>query len=155
MKKRIRHGARVLLVTPEERFLLFHFVYASGPLAGTDYWGIPGGGMDEDETPEEGARRELHEETGLEVEAAALGDVRDISTYEFRLMSGEDVVQKDYLFLLRIPGELELSPLHRTPEEKSTLAEARWWSLAELRQASERVMPPNMAVLVEGMLQRL
>lgn len=152
MKKRIRPGARILLLTPDERFLLLHFVYASGPLGGTDYWGIPGGGIDGNETPQEGAVRELYEETGLETDVASLGDVRDVSTYEFRLMSGEEVMQKDYLFLLRVPGEFELSREHFTPEEKTTMAEARWWSVEELRRTKEVVMPHNLLTLVEGLL---
>ncbi|MEX0786328.1 MAG: NUDIX domain-containing protein [Dehalococcoidia bacterium] len=39
---------------------------AAGSVTGA--WYFPGGGLEEDETPEEGIRREIQEETGLEVE---------------------------------------------------------------------------------------
>lgn len=43
---------------------------AVGTAAGA--WYFPGGGLEEDETPEDGVRREIREEAGLEVENLAL-----------------------------------------------------------------------------------
>ena len=46
-----------------------------GPYAGA--WLLPGGGVDEGESIEEGLRREMREETGCE-----LDDIRSVATYE-------------------------------------------------------------------------
>ena len=46
-----------------------------GPYAGA--WLLPGGGVDEGESVEEGLRREMREETGLE-----LDDIKAVATYE-------------------------------------------------------------------------
>ncbi len=46
-----------------------------GPYAGA--WLLPGGGIDEGESIQDGLRREMREETGCE-----LGDIRSVATYE-------------------------------------------------------------------------
>lgn len=147
---RVRKGARVVLLTPDGRFLLFHFAYDEGPLAGTDYWGLPGGGIEEGESPEEGAARELREETGIAVES--VGPLMAESSYDFRLSSGEDVLQHDYYFLIRLDGPAALSRSGLTPEEIASLAEERWWTLEELRRSGERIIPADMASVLSGFL---
>lgn len=56
------HAAGVICVSPRGRILLLHRSPEEKNFAG--HWGWPGGGVDAGETPEEGARRELHEEVG-------------------------------------------------------------------------------------------
>jgi ADP-ribose pyrophosphatase YjhB (NUDIX family) len=46
---------------------------------GGDGWGIPGGFLTKDEQPEDGLRRELREEIGLEVKAVRLALVRTVT----------------------------------------------------------------------------
>ena len=66
---RRRRSARLLIIEPAGRVLLFRFVFKKGPLAGEDYWATPGGGVEEGETFEQAAIRELREETGIPVES--------------------------------------------------------------------------------------
>ncbi|RNI25338.1 NUDIX hydrolase [Flexivirga caeni] len=47
-------------------------VRESYPAWGGSFWSVPSGGVEEDETPAEGAARELAEETGLTVDPAHL-----------------------------------------------------------------------------------
>lgn len=140
---RQRHAARILVVEPSGRFLLFRFAYSSGPLAGTGYWGVPGGGVEGGETFADAARRELREETGFD--AAGLGPEAWQSSYRFRLSSGESVKAVDHYFTLRLdrPEEPERGGL--TEEEKGSLVEYRWWTAEELRNAREPVIPPDLA----------
>lgn len=56
----MKRAAGILFVTPDERVLLLR-------RAGDDHkgeWAFPGGGIEEGETPEQAARREVQEETG-------------------------------------------------------------------------------------------
>jgi 8-oxo-dGTP pyrophosphatase MutT (NUDIX family) len=64
---RSRPSARLLVVNPSGQVLLFRFVHKNGPLAGQDYWATPGGGVEDEETFEQAAIRELEEETGIRV----------------------------------------------------------------------------------------
>lgn len=140
--KRERKGSRIVLLKPDMSFLMLHFAYDRGPLAGTDYWGLPGGGHEPGETPAEAAVRELFEETGLRVDA--VGELLTESRYDFRLASGEDVVQHDYYFTVRVGCDVTLSRDDLTPQETATLAGERWWRLGELSGTAERVQPGDL-----------
>jgi 8-oxo-dGTP diphosphatase len=66
---RRRRSTRLLIIEPAGRVLLFRFIFKKGALAGQDYWATPGGGVEEGETFEQAAIRELREETGIRVES--------------------------------------------------------------------------------------
>lgn len=56
-----RPAARVVLLDTDDRVLLIRSKWD-----GRSLWFTPGGRIEEGESPEEAARRELHEETGIE-----------------------------------------------------------------------------------------
>jgi 8-oxo-dGTP diphosphatase len=62
-----RVGAYAVLIDDAERILLA--LWNEGP---TPAWTVPGGGVEEGESPEEAAVREVREETGYEVELVRL-----------------------------------------------------------------------------------
>lgn len=62
-----RRVAVVFLVDPEGRILMQH--RAATAKVSANQWGLPGGRIEPGETPDEAARREVREETGLTVEA--------------------------------------------------------------------------------------
>lgn len=150
--KRERKGARVVLLTPENRFLLFHFKYDGGPLAGTEYWGLPGGGVEEGESVGAAAVRELFEETGLRI--ADAGPALAESTYDFRLSTGEYVVQHDWYFLVRLEAEIPLFREGFTPEERQNMMEAAWWRLADLGRLGAPPAPADMEAVLLGVVGR-
>ncbi|MEX2372162.1 MAG: NUDIX domain-containing protein [Dehalococcoidia bacterium] len=58
-----RRGSRIIVASPGGRILLFRAALHDG----TTLWFPPGGGLEDHETFEEAALRELFEETGIEV----------------------------------------------------------------------------------------
>jgi 8-oxo-dGTP diphosphatase len=63
----VRVGAYAVVVDDRERILLA--LWNEGP---TPAWTLPGGGVEEAETPEQAAVREAREETGYDVELTGL-----------------------------------------------------------------------------------
>ncbi len=87
-----------------------------GALAGQ--WFLPGGGVERDELPEDGARRELFEECGLGID----GELELVGAYPIWVYGG-DCLQLSYRG--RVPdGDVVLSAEH---------GGARWMDPGELR----------------------
>ena len=147
---RQRAAARLLVLDPADRLLLFRFAFTRGALAGRTNWALPGGGIEPGETPEQAAIRELQEETGLVVDdvGAAVGE----RSYKMRLPSGEVVAGHETYFLVRLAVVAsEISRDGWTKLETEIIAEHRWWTAADLKATSETIYPVNLlAMLAEA-----
>jgi 8-oxo-dGTP diphosphatase len=138
---RPRPSARLLVLDSAGRVLLFRFSYQRGTLAGQAYWATPGGGLEEGETFEQAAIRELKEETGLHVDT--IGPEVGRREFVLQLPDGEHVMADERFFMVQA-RHTDLSRDGWTPEEHEVMADHRWWALAELAQTSETVWPDNL-----------
>ena len=77
-------GAAVIVMDSSQRVLLLQ-------RADTGGWGLPGGFMEPGESLEETARREVREETGLELDELTLMNVFSGSDQYFRYPNGDQV----------------------------------------------------------------
>ncbi|MFT4264293.1 MAG: NUDIX domain-containing protein [Nocardioides sp.] len=95
-------------------------------------WTLPGGGVELHESPEQGAVREVKEETGYDVELTGLlGIETDVFAEEQRqrgvgAYGGRSLKAVRVFYAARIVGG-ELAP-----EVDGTTDEARWWPLDEV-----------------------
>jgi 8-oxo-dGTP pyrophosphatase MutT (NUDIX family) len=143
-----RRAARVLLIDAAERALLLHGGDPARPEQ--RWWFTPGGGLDEGETPAQGAARELREETGLKVEPDALGEPVHHETTEFSY-DNRQYRQTQEFFLLRVP-QWQVDTAGFDAEEQRTITDHRWWSAPELDAATEQIFPVGLADLLRRVL---
>lgn len=138
---RRRDTARVILVGPEDRVLLFrHFLPEPWSREG---WLTPGGAIDPGETAAQAAVRELREETGHDL---ALGSAVAVDSGQWSEGSRSFATVNWYFFARTATAHLDLSG--QDDFERGNLLEVRWWSVADLRTTADLFFPVGLADLV-------
>jgi len=92
-------GSTVLVLDAQDRLLMMK-------RSDNGNWGVPGGAMELGESTEETARRELLEETGLEVGELILFDVFSGKELYYRYPSGEEVYNVSVVYITRSVKEI-------------------------------------------------
>jgi 8-oxo-dGTP diphosphatase len=143
---RERPSARLIVLDPQGRVLLFLFHHREGPLAGIRFWATPGGSLEPGESYAQAATRELFEETGI---AADVGEEIGRGHAEFMMPDGETVTADERYFLVRTSDQVDPSA-NPDPLERSVMADMRWWPLDEIANAAEPVFPENLVEMVRA-----
>ncbi|HVL33729.1 MAG TPA: NUDIX domain-containing protein [Actinomycetota bacterium] len=149
----LRRAARLLVLDEHDHVLLFCYeddavedLNRKGPPL---FWVTPGGGLDEGETFEQAAMRELREETGLVVDSP--GKCVWVRERSF-LMHGAPVRSDERYYLLRVSrAPVRVDGLFGW--EAATYLEHRWWSLPELRACPDVIYPLGFADYLESLLR--
>lgn len=143
----LRVAARVVLVDTADRVLLIEGHDPSRPQDGW-WWFTPGGGLEPGESLLACAVREVHEETGLRLDAESLGPVLRQENVEFGF-EGRLVRQRQVFYRVVVaPFEAETSGWHEL--ERRCQRRVRWWTLQELAATAETVYPAGLATWVSS-----
>lgn len=137
-----RVSARLLMLAPDDTVL---HVGGTRCRAGVERWFTPGGGTDPGETLAQTAARELHEETALDIEPAALGEAVGYGVYACfphrRLL-----IQKNWYFFLRVE-RFEPRMLVDTGYEKDLTF--RWLPIDQCGATDGMLEPERLVSLVK------
>ncbi|EGX60336.1 mutT-like protein [Streptomyces zinciresistens K42] len=136
-----RHAARVVVLDPEGSVFLFRYDNSEVGV----HWAPPGGGLEAQETPREGALRELREETGwTDLEPGPL-----LCTWEHDFThTGTPVRQHEHVYLAHGPHREPTGDGLAAAHAADGILTWRWWPRTELADAPEPLWPPDLARLL-------
>lgn len=136
-----RPAARILLRDPAGRVLLFRFAPGDRPA----FWATPGGAVDPGESFEAAARRELLEETGLDLDCGS-----EVARRVVEFVTLEDVaVAADERYFLVTADSAEISTSRHTELERRVMQEWRWFAPHELAGWHETIFPEDLSAMIE------
>jgi 8-oxo-dGTP pyrophosphatase MutT (NUDIX family) len=139
-----RPSARVVLLDDDNRVLLFE---AADPGdAEEPFWVTVGGGVEDGEEPRRAAVRELHEETGVQLEEQDLvGPVwRRHTVYRF---DGTAYASREWYFVAR-SADPRIDTSGFDDVEAASVRQHRWWTAEELRRSGVSVYPVQLPELL-------
>jgi 8-oxo-dGTP pyrophosphatase MutT (NUDIX family) len=143
-----RQAARVVLISGG--CVLLQQGFDPGRPGDGPWWLTPGGGLDDGESLEDAAVREVFEETGFRLFPEQLGPViaTRVACFEFE---GRRYRQTESFFAVNVE---RFTPQHHgwNDLEQRALLDHRWWTTEELQVTDETVYPGELATVVQAVL---
>ena len=149
-----RETARLALFDDQQRILMIKIedstVHDPKQPQRKPFWVTPGGKVEEGETAEIAAKRELFEETGIK-EADEFGPCIWKGSVVLN-WKGVHTQLNEKFFLARVKSQ-NVSRKNFTEEEEKVIKEHRWFSSEDLESTQEIFIPKDLALLVREILE--
>lgn len=142
-----RNTARVLPVDGDGRVLLQlgHELHRRSDR----FWLTIGGGAARGETLAQAGAREMREESGIEVDPAALGEPIGATVVRYSLFRLLPVTQHQTYYAVAV-DDAEVSPRHQDPIERLSIERHEWLTPEELEGRPERITDPELPRLMRA-----
>lgn len=144
--RRERPAARLLLLDPDDRLLLFRFTAPDRP----PFWCTAGGACDPGESHAAAARRELIEETGFDLDP---GPEVARRRADFVSLEGVPVTADERYFLVRAPSA-DIATHGHTELERRVMQRWHWFTRDELANWPETIFPEDIIAMLDGLKER-
>ncbi|MCF6225596.1 MAG: NUDIX domain-containing protein [Xanthomonadales bacterium] len=136
MEIQIRKSSRLFIVDEKGRLLLFRYHDEHQE----PFWATVGGELINNEDYIDAARRELKEETGLNLE---IGEVLRERDEIYAVARSAPARWLERYYLINSPNDPDLSKNGWSEEEKSTIRNSKWWNIGELLTENTTTFKPN------------
>lgn len=147
-----RRTSRVIVLDPQDRVLLLASRLPDSEVDGRRLWAAPGGAVENGETWEQAAQRELREETGIADPVGPCVWHRD-HTWHWA-SRGSWYRSIEHYFLVRVAAHA-IDTSGWTPEERDQLITSHWWTVDELTTTTDVIAPRALAVLLPPLIAGL
>jgi len=143
MSKPVRSSIKILLLNEKNELLLMcaddpKTTSADGKYIGK-FWFTVGGQIEENESINEAAIREIYEETGIKKEEIELGPI--VWFGEFDLILNGVLTRLKQKFMVAKTNQKNVFLKNPTSWEKNVITEFKWYSLDEIKNTNEIIYP--------------
>ena len=141
----VRTSSRAVIINRQNRVLLFKFSFHdindSINKAIKEFWVTPGGGLKDRESFQDALKREVHEETGIVIQAKPIW----IWTRNVKLEWKErEFISYERYYLVHT-NISNIDIVNMTENEANTLKHYQWWSINDIENSHEEFRPPEIA----------
>lgn len=144
---RLRESARGLIVDEDWNCLLVHFDFHQEDTPG-GFWAVPGGGVEAGESHEGALRRELIEETGIEL--GAMGPKVCVKTAIFTMTHHDG--QVDHIYLVQVPHQEPSPALTREQLADESVYGVKWWAADDVLSGAAVFGPRRLPELLRTVI---
>ncbi|MER6943890.1 NUDIX domain-containing protein [Nonomuraea sp. NPDC000554] len=139
-----RFTARALPIDEQGRVLLLHGFDPARP--DEPFWFTIGGALEDGETLQQAAARELHEEVGIKADANDFTGPYGTNTIEFTFAQYA-ITQDQTFYAIRVDDPTVSFANMEGIEQETTLGH-RWWSAEDLEATGETYFPENLPAIL-------
>ncbi len=143
-----RPAVRAVMLTPTGRMLLMQ---AQEPASGFRVWFAPGGGLEAGESAEASLRREILEETGVELKAVGPLIWRRRHTFQW---NSKMLSQREDFYLVPIDAFEPDFTTNPSETELMDFRQFKWWSVDEIRASGDVFAPRLLAEHLESLIEQ-
>jgi 8-oxo-dGTP pyrophosphatase MutT (NUDIX family) len=139
-----RDSVRVMVFDAGGRLLLLHTTDPAEPARGT-CWELPGGGVDHGESINDSARRELYEETGIQIDDVGVCVAVVDGAFTF---NGREYRQREHVFSVRVQESFCRPVAFDDEIERAAHLGHRWWDVDQVLATEDNLYPSALPELL-------